>query len=188
MFEGCNLSIYAVETPVQSKAGDNVSYHSFLLLAENIDGELKPYQELHFLHSERANGDNSLTTTPCLKAITKPANRDYSKMIFSEFVEGDGDSVLAQWNKIIDVSGTITGLKIAFTKGAGEKAINCRTGTRAVLEVLGYKFEPLVDGAEAGSEVSILGKLPDDVIITDATPRIISPDMLSRLCVRELSL
>lgn len=190
MFESNELSIYAVETPVQSNnEEDGVSYHSFLLLAENVGGKLKPYQELHFVYSERPDKSGGLKKIPCLKAVTKPANRNYSEMVFSEFIKDDRETVLSQWNKIIDVSGTISGLKIAFTKGAGEeKAINCRTGTRAVLEILGCDFKPFVDGAVSGSKVSILDQLPNDVIITDATPRFISPDILKRLRISELNL
>ncbi len=185
MLDYDTYSIYAVETKVKPQNGQNssFSYHSFLLLmGENDDGTRGALQELHFVHSERqiseCEGEEGLKTIPCLHGITKPANRDYSQMHFEKFAVGNQEEMLAQWNKMTEIAGSLSALRIKFTQNAGRDAVNCRTGTRAVLKALGHDFKPFVDGADAGATVCVLNKVKD--IIVDATPRLFSPEELQQ--------
>jgi len=168
-------SIYAVETKVKPRNGKNgeLSYHSFLIVAQESDEGLKPMQELHFVHSDRpvsnGEGEEFLNTVPCLHGITKPANRNYSEMTFEKFSEGEKEDIFAQWNKMTEIAGSLSALKINFTQNAGRDAVNCRTGTKAVLKALGFDFKPLIDGVESGLNVCVLNGVKD--IIVDATPR-----------------
>lgn len=153
------------------------------MLAEEAGGQLKPLQELHFVHSERqietTAGEDSLKIVPCLQGITKPANRDYSKMVFEKFVSGSCEDVVSQWNKMTEISGSISAVRIRFTQNAGRDAVNCRTGTKAVLKALGYDFKPLVDNATSGINSCVLDKIKD--VIVDATPRVFSPEEMQKI-------
>lgn len=171
-----SFAIYAVETEVirEGDQSQNASYHSFLLFAEvSQDGDISPMQELHFVFSERpmqhSVQEHSFKKIPCLKGITKPANRDYSKMLFDQIVSGDREETVAQWNKMTEIAGSLSAVKIRFIQNAERNAVNCRTGTKAVLKALGHEFKPLNDNAVSGVDTCVLNKIDD--MIVDAKPR-----------------
>jgi len=135
-------------------------YHSFLMLVDETDLENPVVlDELHFI----ARQHNS---HPFLQAVTKRADRDFSKLNMRGYIGGHEEHMREFWERGLDVAAEISSLQVPFSKAAGEKAINCRAGVKAVIEAMGMDFEPVLDnpGAMIGARSNLISQLPAEVL------------------------
>lgn len=157
-----HFAIYAIEAEVGvTRTGNpDCPYHSFLMLVDETDLE-NPIvmEELHFVANSREGHT-------FLQAITKRVDRDFSQLNMRGYIGGNEEHMREFWERGLDVAFEITSLQEPFTKAAGEKAINCRAGVKAVIEAMGMDFEPVIDdpGAMIGARSNLIEKLSPEVI------------------------
>ncbi len=165
------LAIYAVEQPVAGADESSGYFHSFLVLVDETDGPLhkksgdvgSAEQELHFFDSL----DN------CLKAHVYTRKRDYREKVLTPYLNGDESYVRSIWNRALKTAAIISRLGLGFTAAAyhaGE--YNCRSGTKAALEAMGFNF---ISGSDPemqkGTQAQIFAKVKSYLPpINDAMP------------------
>jgi hypothetical protein len=136
------LSIYAAEVSTAEKPGATEAYHSFLLIADETDGEFQVLDTLHYLVSDSSQA--LVNGMPTMMAVTRPYAATPEKLNLYGYIGGDEDYVRGLWDEAIAFGIEVNEQRIPFSQGANKHAFNCRAGTKATIQKLGLDFEPII--------------------------------------------
>lgn len=169
MNKGSCFSFYAVEAGVGEEKTklEGQGYHNFIVLVDETPGRSPEIvEELHFVMQTNGLEEGQ---APYIHAITKPGRRDLSTLVLRPYVGGYADVMVPAWNKAVEIGAEVGSLNLCFSTSAGKDAINCRAGVKAVVELLGLEYEPvlLVPGATAGIESNIAEKISTENFLQD---------------------
>ncbi len=165
MRETC-FSIYAAEANVgECKTGlEGQDYHSFLVIVDETPGrDPAVVEELHFLMQSNGLEEGQ---KPYLHAVTKQTDRDLSSIETKGYVGGTASVMVPIWNKAVDISSEISSLELEFSQSCSLDSVNCRAGSKAVIEGLGLDYAPVLEGGavDIGSGSNLVDQLSEEVV------------------------
>ena len=142
-----SLSIYVAEQLLSdSRYEEQIDwYHAYLILAKEVGRQSIPQQELHF--GFKKGGIMSPT-----------AKKPESKSSHTHLCVIENASItLAYWNHALQFAKHVKEHDIPFGNnfGSSPTAINCRTGVKDTLAVLGIELKDTFFKSSAGTETSL---------------------------------
>ncbi len=155
------FSLYAVEAEVgESRTGKKgEDYHSFLLLRDETPGQdPQIVEELHFIMQKHGLAEGQ---KPFMHAVTKAnTDRDFDALEKRGYIGGDADVMRHVWEEAINIGFEIGQLQKEF----GKNSMNCRAGSKAVIDGLGLKYSPVIESghvAMRGSDTNLISEIPE---------------------------
>ena len=131
--------------------------HAYLMLVEEADAGAgsKILQELHFNRGDR------WIVTPALKIMSKP--KEIRKSISTHIIATDIPAIiLARWLHGLRFAEQVKNKSISFDREFKvlPTAVNCRTGAKKALEVMGFNFRQEFAKSAAGTQAVLEVSFP----------------------------
>jgi len=137
-------TLFAIEAHLgeEKTCSPRQDYHSFLGLVDVTNTQApKIVDEIHFTSA----GKKIQFFNTILLGNPSSGEDPFKDCVLSGIVSGNAADISQVWDKAKQISAKLTELNIDFSRANTPEAVNCRAGVKAVIEALGFEYNPVLE-------------------------------------------